>query len=82
MSCSHRGAKACCCETGGAGASLRRCAGEDGGLIQAPFAKSVVPVIGNAVGAPQPSGVFLLATAGLLLRAFAERPDPVPRFLS
>jgi hypothetical protein len=82
MACDHGTGMACCCEAGGAGTSLGRCPTPADWFLQSPAMRVVVPAPPDGPVAPPFSGFLALLTAGLLLRAFPERPDPVPKLLS
>jgi hypothetical protein len=82
MACSHGDAKACCCADGGAGASFRRCPTPGDWFVRSPAMRSIMPAPADGPGAPPLAGLLVLLSAGLLLRVFSDRPDPVPKLLS
>ena len=82
MACEHGTGLACCCASGGAGASLRRCPTPADGFLVSTAMRVVVPALPAGPAAPPLAGLLAPTGAGLVLPVFPERPDPVPRRLS
>ncbi len=82
MACDHGTGMACCCESGTAGTSLRRCPTPADWFLQSPVMRVVMPALPDGPAAPPLAGFLALLTAGLVLRVLPERPDPVPKLLS
>ena len=82
MACDHGTGMACCCASGAAGTSLRRCPTPGDWFVQSPVMRSVVPALPHGPVAPPLEGFLALLAAGIVLRVFPERPDPVPKLLS
>lgn len=82
MACEHGTGVACCCASGGTGTALRRCPTPGDWFIPSLALRSVVPAQPDGPEAPPLAGFLALLTAGIVLRVFPERPDPVPRLLS
>jgi len=81
MACDHGTGAACCCASGG-GTSLRRCPSPADWFLQSAAIRAVAPPSPTGPPAPPLSEFLAFWTAGLVLRVFSERPDPVPKLLS
>ncbi len=81
MVCDHGTGMDCCCAKGGGGPALRRCPSPADGFLHTAAVRAVAPPPTRPV-APTWAGYLALMTAGFILRAFSQRPDPVPKLLS